>query len=156
MAHERTLVILKPDAVNRGLVGTVMNRFERKGLKIVGLKMENLEEKKLKEHYAHHKDKHFFEELLEYMSSIPSVLVVFEGKDAVAVVRKMAGATSGRDAEPGTIRGDFSMSIQVNVIHASGSTKEAEKEIKRFFGEKDLMEYERTDFGAIYSSEEKK
>lgn len=154
--QERTLVILKPDAVNRALVGKILERFERKGLKIAALKMEQLKEEKLKEHYGHHKDKQFFAGLIKYMSSIPSVLIVLEGKDAVAVVRKMAGATSGRDAEMGTIRGDFSMSIQVNTIHASESPAAALNEIKRFFETGELQEYEKINFNWVYSEEEKK
>ncbi len=156
MAHERTLVILKPDAVNRGLVGEITKRFENKGLKIVAMKMEHLKEKKLIEHYGHHKDKKFFGELIKFMSSVPSVLLVLEGKDCVAVVRKMCGATSGRDAELGTIRGDFSMSIQVNTIHASGSVEEAKAEVKRFFSENEILEYQTMNSDWIYSLDEKK
>lgn len=156
MAQERTLVILKPDAVNRGLAGAIIGRFERKGLKIVAMKMEHLREAVLKEHYAHHKGRPFFAELIKFMSSIPSVLLVLEGNDAVMVVRKMCGATSGRQAEVGTIRGDYSMSIQVNTIHASESALEAAKEIKRFFSESEILEYKKMDFEWVYSFEEKK
>lgn len=153
---ERTLVIIKPDAVNRSIVGKIVSRFEQKGLKIVGMKMQKLHETKLKEHYGKHKDRHFFDELIKYMSSIPSVLVVLEGKECVDVVRRMTGDTLSRKAVPGTIRGDFSMSIQVNVIHASDSPQEAEKEIQRFFSEDELQHYGKLDFDWVYSSDEKK
>ncbi|MEK6941790.1 MAG: nucleoside-diphosphate kinase [archaeon] len=156
MAQEKTLVILKPDTVNRGLVGAIIGRFEKKGLKIVAIKMEQLREELLKEHYGHHEGRPFFAELIKFMSSIPSVLLVLEGHDAVAVVRKMCGATSGRSAEVGTIRGDYSMSIQVNTIHASENVDEAAKEIKRFFAESEILGYKKMDFDWVYSFEEKK
>ncbi len=123
---ERTLVIIKPDAINRDLAGEVIQRFEKKGLKIAGMKMAHLEACTLKEHYAHHKDKAFYEELINFMSSVPSILLVLEGKAACAVVRKMVGSTLGREAEPGTIRGDYSVSNQCNVVHASENVEIAE------------------------------
>ena len=119
------------------------------------MKMEQIKQEKLKEHYFHHKDKSFFGELIRYMSSVPSVLLVLQGKEAVDVVRKMAGVTSGRKAEPGTIRGDFSMSIQVNTIHASESVDAAKSEIKRFFGEKEVLDYSKVDVDWVYSPDEK-
>ncbi len=152
---EQTLVILKPDAVNRGLVGEILHRFERKGLKIAALKMEHLKEDKLNEHYAHHKDKPFFKGLVKFMSSIPSVLIVLEGKDCVSVVRNMVGETSGRKALPGTVRGDFSMSVQTNVIHVSDSVENARIEVKRFFTPKEVYSYNRIDADCIYSADEK-
>ncbi|MBN1941296.1 MAG: nucleoside-diphosphate kinase [Candidatus Diapherotrites archaeon] len=152
---EKTLLIIKPDAVNRCLAGRIINRIEEKGLKIVGMKMEHLEPKKLQEHYAHHKDKKFFADLVKYMSSIPSVLIIAEGKDAVNVVRQMTGPTNGREALPGTIRGDFSMSFQSNLVHASESKEIAEKEIKRFFKDSEIHGYEKINFNWIYCEEEK-
>jgi len=152
---ETTLVIIKPDAINRDLVGTIIKRFEQKGLKIVGMKMVHLDPYVLKEHYAHHKDKDFFKELISYMSSIPSIVVALEGKDACAVVRKMVGSTLGRDAEPGTIRGDFSVSNQANLVHAAENSEAAEKEIKRFFDKKDLFDYKKMNFDWIYAKKEK-
>jgi nucleoside-diphosphate kinase len=152
---EKTLVIIKPDAVNRGLAGEMVKRFENKGLKIAAMKMETLQPYVLKEHYSHHKDKAFYEELIRYMSSIPSVLMVLEGKDAIKVVRKMVGSTQGREAEPGTIRGDYSVSNQANLVHASDSPEKAVEEIKRFFSEKEIHEYQKMDFDWIYSKDER-
>ena len=156
MTMERTLVIIKPDAVNRSIVGEIVSRFEKKGLKIVAMKLQRLAEDKLREHYGKHKDKAFFQDLIKYMSSIPSVLVVLEGKEAVEVVRKMTGHTVGRKAEPGTIRGDFSMSVQVNIVHASDSVEEAKKEVSRFFSEGEIQHYSKLDFDWVYSNDEKK
>ncbi|MBI4044696.1 MAG: nucleoside-diphosphate kinase [Candidatus Diapherotrites archaeon] len=153
---ERTLVIIKPDALNRSIVGEIISRFEKKGLKIVAMKMQRLQEEKLREHYGKHKDKDFFNDLIKYMSSIPSVLLVLEGKEAVDVVRKMTGNTVGRKAEPGTIRGDFSMSVQVNIVHASDSAEEAKREVRRFFSEEEIQHYSKLDFDWVYSSDEKK
>ncbi len=150
---ERTLVIIKPGAVRRGLIGSVIKRFEDKGLKIVAMKLKQLDDKILEEHYAHHKDKPFFPRLVEAMKASPVVLMVIEGKDAIDVVRKMAGPTNGREAPPGTIRGDFSMSIQNNVIHASDSKETAEKEIKRFFNDEEIYNYTRLD-ELIYAKDE--
>lgn len=152
---EQSLVIIKPDAVNRSLIGAVVKRFEDKGLKIKAMKMQGLKPYVLKEHYAHHKDKKFFEGLIEYMTSIPSVLLVLEGKDAVAVVRKMVGPTQGRDAEPGTIRGDYSVSNQSNIVHASENMEAAKKEIERFFTKEEIFDYEKMQFDWIYSADEK-
>jgi nucleoside-diphosphate kinase len=151
----RTLVIIKPDAVNRSLVGEIISRFEKKGLTIVGLKLARLEADVLDAHYGHHKEKPFFKELIEFMSSIPCVFLVLEGKDAVSVVRKFAGRTNGREAEPGTIRGDYSMSTQSNIIHASEDDKAAVAEIKRFFKDEEIFDYEKIDFHWIYCSSEK-
>jgi nucleoside-diphosphate kinase len=156
MVRERSLVIIKPDAVSRSLIGRIITRFEQKGLKVIGMKMEHLKEEKLKCHYEHHKDKEFFGELIEFMGSVPSVLVVLEGKEAVEVVRKMCGTTCGRDAEAGTIRGDFSVSMQQNVIHASENKEAAKKEIDSFFGKEELTDYRKIDFDYLYCKSEKK
>ncbi|MDD5148274.1 MAG: nucleoside-diphosphate kinase [Candidatus ainarchaeum sp.] len=152
---ERSLIIIKPDAVNRDMAGRIIARFEEKGLKIIGMKMELLHPVKLKEHYSHLKDKPFYAELEKFMSSIPSILMVVEGKQAVEVVRKMVGPTQGRDANPGTIRGDFSVSNQSNIVHASDSADSAEKEIERFFRKEELHEYKKMNFEWIYSKDEK-
>lgn len=152
---ERTLVILKPDTVNRALVGKITRRFEEKGLKIVAMKMMHLNPETLHLHYAHHKGKPFFGGLVKFMSSIPSVVMVLEGKDSVEVVRKMVGATNGREAMPGTIRGDLSLSAQSNLVHASATTDEAEKEIEMFFANEEVMGYEKMNFDIIYSDDEK-
>ncbi len=155
MVLEKTLIIVKPDAVNRCLVGEIVKRFEQKGLKIVAMKMQMLQPYTLKEHYAQHRDKHFYEELISYMSSIPCILMVLEGKDVVKVVRKMIGSTHGREAEPGTIRGDYSVSNQANLVHAAASKEKAAEEIGRFFTEKELHEYQKMDFDWIYGRDEK-
>ncbi|MCD6471126.1 nucleoside-diphosphate kinase [bacterium] len=151
---ERTLVLLKPDALQRNLLGEIISRFEKKGLKIVGLKMIKLSEEILEEHYAHHKDKPFFRDLVEFMKSSPVVAMVLEGIEAVESVRLLVGPTLGRKADAGSIRGDFSMSQQHNIIHASDSLETAEKEIYRFFNENEIFDYQKIDLPAIYSKEE--
>jgi nucleoside-diphosphate kinase len=151
----KTLVIVKPDGVNRSLVGRVITRFEEKGLRIAALKMEHLKDKVINEHYSHIADKPFFAEIRNYISSIPCVLMIVEGKDAVNVVRKLVGVTCGREADIGTIRGDFSMSVQSNVVHASEDEEQAEVEIKRFFKEEEILEYKRMDFDLLYTEIEK-
>ena len=152
---EKTLIIMKPDAVNRSIIGDITSRFERKGLKIVGLKMEHLSEEVLEEHYNHLKGKPFFPRIQKFMRSAPSVIMVIEGNNAVNVVRRMAGVTHGGEAEPGTIRGDFSLSIQNNVVHASDSVSAAEQEVKRFFKPSELHSYEKIDSTMIYSEDER-
>lgn len=156
MTDEKTLVILKPDCVNRGLVGEIVHRFERKGLKVVGMKMEVIKPEVLHEHYGHHASKPFFPGLVKFMTSIPSVLMVLEGKEAVKVVRKMAGVTSGRDAEFGTIRGDFSLSVQTNIVHVSEDLAAAKTEINRFFKTHEIHSYQKLDFEWIYGEDERK
>src|SRR3990167_3530456 len=125
---ERSVVLVKPDGVQRGLIGKIIHRFERKGLKLVALKMVSLNDAVLDEWYAHHKDKSFFGGLKSYMKSYPVVAMLWEGKEVVITVRKMVGITLARDAEPGTIRGDFAMSQQYNLIPASESIEIAKKE----------------------------
>lgn len=147
---ERTLVILKPDALQRNILGEIISRFEKKGLKIVGLKMANLSDKLLDEHYAHHKDKPFFQELKEFMKSSPVILMVLEGLEAIKVVRKMAGLTKGTEAEMGTIRGDFALGTTKNIVHASDSKETAEKEIKRFFDKNEIFDYQKITDKFIY------
>src|SRR3989338_11053275 len=148
---EKTLVIVKPDAVNRALVGEVIHRFERKGIKIIAMKMEHLSDKILEEHYAHLAGKPFFPSIREFMKTAPSVLMVLEGRKVVDVVRKLAGVTEGTDALPGTIRGDFSLSLQNTIIHASDSIEAAEKEIKRFFSKEELYKWDKIDSTMVYS-----
>jgi nucleoside-diphosphate kinase len=153
---EKTLLIIKPDAINRGMMGDIITRIEHKGLIIAGMKMEQLKPEKLKRHYAHHEGKSFFEELIKYMSSIPSVLLLIEGREAVSVMRKLVGATDGVKAEAGTIRGDYSLSTQNNLIHASESIEAAQKEIALFFKPEEIHEYKKMGLEWIYSSNEKK
>ena len=131
---ERTLVLLKPDCVQRFLCGEVLARFERKGLKIVGLKMRQFEKGVLERHYEAHKERPFYAGLLKFMSSGPAVAVAVEGKDAIEVVRKMMGKTNARQAEPGTIRGDLGMSFSTNLVHGSDSPEAARRELELFFG----------------------
>ena len=150
---QKTLIILKPDAVKRGLVGKILTRFEEKGIKIVAMKMVQLNREILENHYAEHKGKPFYESLVSFMQSGPVVLAVLEGFNAIEVVRKMVGATNGREAEPGTIRGDYSMSQQNNLIHASADTSVAEREIKLFFKEDELLDYEASE-RIVYAKDE--
>lgn len=150
---ERTLVLIKPDAVARELIGTVISRFERRGMKIVGMKMIKITPELSKEHYAHLVDKPFYPELENFMTHMPVVAMVLDGKNAVSVVRKFAGVTDASKAEPGTLRGDFAVSVSKNIIHASDSLDSAKSEIRRFFKEDELFDYERMDY--YYSSDEK-
>jgi len=152
--QERTLVIIKPDALNRSLVGEIIHRFERKGLKIVGLKMMQLDNSILTEHYSHLADKPFFPRIAKFMSAWPVIVMALEGMEAVNSVRLLAGETLGRKADAGTIRGDFSMSIQANVVHASDSTENARIEINRFFKEEELFDWDQLDLQAIYAEDE--
>jgi nucleoside-diphosphate kinase len=152
---ERTLVIFKPDALNRALVGEILHIFERKGLKIVGMKMTHLSDDLLDEHYSHLKNKPFFPRIKKFMKSAPSILCVLEGNNAVTVVRSVCGVTRGYEAAPGTIRGDYSLSGQCNVVHASDSLVAADIEIARFFKDEELFDYEKIDFNFIYAEDEK-
>jgi len=152
---QRTVVLLKPDALQRGLVGAIINRFERKGLKLVGLKMMAASDALLEEHYSHHKDKPFFESLKKFMSSAPIVCMLLEGIDAVSVARKMAGATSGREAELGSIRGDFSMSTSANIIHVADSIAAAREEEARFFEKDEIFDWESIVSAYLYGEDEK-
>ncbi len=151
---ERTLVIIKPSAVHRQLIGEVISRFERKGLRLVGMKMIQLSDEILKEHYAHLADKPFYNRIRESMQSTPVVVCCWEGKDCVQVVRVMSGVTNGRMADAGTIRGDFSMSVQENIVHSSDSPESADIELKRFFSSNELFDYKRPIDTAMYSSDE--
>ncbi|MEB3759785.1 MAG: nucleoside-diphosphate kinase [Desulfurococcales archaeon] len=139
MAVEKTLVLVKPDGVKRGLIGEVISRFEKKGLKIRALKMIWLSKEKAQEFYSVHKDKPFFNDLVEFITSGPIVAMVLEGDSAISVVRLMIGATDGRKAAPGTIRGDFALSIQDNVVHASDSPESFEREFKVIFTETEIV-----------------
>lgn len=151
---EQTFIILKPSTISRSLVGDVLTRFQRKGLRIAGIKMMQLNEEILREHYAHLVDRPFFPDLLRSMMATPVIVAVLAGKDAVAVVRAMTGATNCRVAAPGTIRGDFGMSGQENIIHASDSPDNALIEIKRFFRPEEIFEYTLLTQPATYSPDE--
>lgn len=138
---ERTLVLVKPDGVRRGLIGEVISRFERKGFRIVALKMTKMSREKAMDFYSVHKDKPFFKDLVEFMTSGPIVAMILEGDSAVSVVREIIGTTDGRKASPGTIRGDFALSIQENVVHASDSPESFERESKVIFSDEDYITY---------------
>ena len=138
---ERSLVLIKPDAMQRGLAGTIITHLEKQGLKMVALKMLHLDKALAQRHYAIHRDKPFFEGLVNYISSASIVAIVFEGKEAVKVVRKAIGATDPAQAEAGTIRGDFGLDIERNTVHGSDSVKTAEEEIKLFFSEDEIFSY---------------
>ena len=152
---ERTLIIIKPDALQRGLVGEVMGYFEKKGLTLVGNKMLQLDDELLKEHYAHLVDKPFYKGIADFMKITPVVVQCWEGSECVEVVRKLCGVTNAREAEPGTIRGDLSMSVQSNMVHASDSLETAAKEIPRFFKEEELFKYNKQNYEYIYAPDEK-
>lgn len=135
-------------------MGEIIHRFERKGLKLVALKMMKVSEALIEEHYAHHKDKPFFATLKKFMMSAPLVSMILEGKDAVVVVRKMAGVTSGREADFGTIRGDFSISQSNNIVHVSDSEESAKEEIIRFFDTEELHDWDRSISPYLYGEDE--
>lgn len=151
---ERSVILVKPDGVQRGLIGEIIHRFERKGIKLVGLKMIALDDAILDEWYAHHKDKPFFGTLKEYMTSYPVVAMLWEGKNVVVTIRKMVGVTLAREAEPGTIRGDFAMSQQYNLIHASENVEIAKKEEKLIFSEPEIFSWKKLDHNHVYTEEE--
>lgn len=151
---EKTLVLLKPGALQRGLVGEVISRFEKRGLSLIGIKMMQLTDEILNEHYAHLADKPFFGKLKDSMMAAPVIACCFEGVEAVAVVRAMAGATNGRQAAPGTIRGDYCMSNQQNVVHTSDSVENAAVEVNRFFKKEELFKYSPISWSFQYSTDE--
>lgn len=151
---EKTLVILKPSAMQRGLIGEVTSRFERKGLILAGIKMIQLDDAILNEHYAHLKDKPFFQRVKNSMMVSPVIVQCWEGIDAVSVVRALVGKTNGREAAAGTIRGDYSISFQENIVHASDSVEAAEVELSRFFEENEIFAYKKAVLSFLYSNDE--
>ena len=151
--EERSLIIIKPDAIQRSLVGEIITRFERKGLKLLGMKMMKLEEALVIEHYAHIADKPFFPRIKKFMTSAPVVVIAVAGIKTVESVRMIVGPTKSYEATAGTIRGDYALSMQSNVVHASDSAEAAEAEIKRFFADTELVEYEKIDTQYIFSDE---
>jgi nucleoside-diphosphate kinase len=138
---QRTLVLLKPDCVQRRLIGAILQRFEQKGLRLVGMKLIQASQQVAAEHYAVHSQKPFYPSLLKFIMSAPTVAVVLEGPDAVAVVRLMMGETNGAKSPAGTIRGDFAISVQNNLIHGSDSAENAKTEIALWFQEEELVNY---------------
>ncbi len=151
---QKTLIILKPSAIQRGLVGEVISRFEKKGLQIIGTKMIWLTDEILNVHYSHLKEKPFFKRIKDAMRTSPVIVMILQGVDAVQVVRTMTGSTNGREAVPGTIRGDHSLSVQENIVHASDSEETAKVEIERFFTEKEIFEYKHPAHSYIYANNE--
>jgi nucleoside-diphosphate kinase len=138
---ERTLIILKPDAVQRGLVGEIITRFEKKGIQIAGAKFFKIPASLAEQHYSPHKGKPFYEGLVKFMTSSPVLVLALEGKDVINIARKMMGATFGSKAEPGTIRGDFGVSNSFNLIHGSDSVESATRELGLFFKPEELLDW---------------
>lgn len=151
---EKTLVLIKPDGIQRGLIGEVLKRFEAKGLKVVGMKMMSLDEAVLREHYAHIADKPFFPGVARFMSSSPVLALCLEGLEVVNAVRNICGITKAREAEAGSIRGDLGMSVACNVVHASDSIETAKVEVPRFFKEDEIYDYDKTEYVHVYSEDE--
>lgn len=151
---EKTLVILKPSCVQRALIGKVISRFEQKGLRLAGIKMIQLTDALLNEHYAHLKGKPYFQRVKTSMEACPVIVQCWEGIDAAKVVRDLIGVTNGREAAAGTIRGDLSISSQENIVHASDSADSAEIELKRFFTDEEIFDYKLSALGYLYSSDE--
>ena len=140
---ERTLVIIKPDAVQRGLIGEIVNRFERRGLRIVGMKLMQIDEALAQRHYAIHEGKPFYKPLIQYITSSPVVVMVLEANDAINIVRRTMGATKPAEADMGTIRADFGLEIGRNLVHGSDGPETAAFEVPLFFSEGELVSYER-------------
>jgi len=138
---ERSLVLIKPDAIQRGLAGEIVTRLERRGLKIVAMKMLHMDKTLAQRHYAIHKDKAFFNKLVDFITSSPIIAIVFQGKDAVEIIRQTMGETDPVKAKAGTIRGDFGLDIQHNLIHGSDSAKNASEEINLFFSTEEILDY---------------
>ena len=147
---ERTLIILKPDAVQRGLVGEIITRFEKKGIQIAGMRFMKIAPQLAEQHYAPHKGKPFYEGLVKFMTSSPVIVMALAGKDAITIARKMMGATFGSKAEPGTIRGDMGVSNSFNLIHGSDSPEAATRELGLFFKPEDLLDWMPANQGWAY------
>lgn len=147
---EKTFVMIKPDGVQRGLVGRIVERFEDRGLKICAMKMMKIPRELAERHYAEHKGKGFYEPLLSYITSGPVVCMVLEGENAVAMVRTMMGKTNPQDAAPGTIRADFSQVTGRNIVHGSDSSESAKREINLFFNDYELQKYEKIDASWVF------
>lgn len=147
---EQSFVMIKPDAVLRRLMGTVLTRFEERGLKIVAAKMMEISEELAKEHYGEHKEKPFFKDLVSYITSAPVLAMVIEGDECISLIRKMVGDTNPKEADLGTIRGDYALETGRNIIHASDSSKSAEREIFLFFEDFEICKYSLPDESLIY------
>ena len=147
---ERTYLMVKPDGVQRGICGEIVSRFEKKGLKLVAMKLMVIPKEVAENHYGEHKDKPFFPSLINYITSGPVLAMVWEGESAVSVCRNMMGKTNPKESAPGTIRGDFGMQTGMNIIHGSDSVESAEREISIFFKPEELVSYEKTIQSWIY------
>jgi nucleoside-diphosphate kinase len=152
---EQTLIIAKPDAVQRGLIGEIIGRLEQKGLKLIGLKLSSLDEAMLRTHYAEHVDKSFYKGLEQFMKSSPVVLMAWEGYQCVESVRNLVGATNPREAVPGSIRGDLAIGTGRNLIHASDSKSSGQAEIASFFAPDELYDYDKSEYVHIYEDFER-
>jgi nucleoside-diphosphate kinase len=140
---ERSLVLIKPDAIQRGLAGEIISRLEKKGLKVVAMKMLHMDKALAQRHYAVHKGKAFFDDLVNFITSSPVIAMVFQGKNAVEIIRRMMGETDPARAQPGTIRGDFGIDIGHNLVHGSDSLENASEEIDLFFSAEEILSYDR-------------
>ena len=147
---QKSFVMMKPDAVQRRLMGKIMSRFEEKGLQIVAVKLMQIDEELAKTHYGEHAEKPFFPGLVEYITSSPALAMVIEGEEAITTIRKLVGATNPLEADLGTIRGDYGMDTGRNIIHASDSPSSAEREIGLFFNEDEICDYQIVDNDLIY------
>lgn len=147
---EKTFLMVKPDGVQRNLIGEIVQRFEKKGFKLVGAKLMNISTELAEKHYGEHKEKPFFGELVEFITSGPVFAMVWEGENVIATARNMMGTTNPTKAAPGTVRGDYGMTVGKNIIHGSDSPESAEREINLFFDEKELVTYEKIDATWIY------
>ncbi len=147
---QKTLVILKPDAVPRRLIGKIINRFEDKGLEIIGLKMSVIPEDLARKNYSVHEGKEFFEKLINYITAGPVVFMVLRGKNAIEVTRMLMGSTFGHEAAPGTIRGDYAISKRFNLLHGSDAVESAEREVAIFFKDEEIIEHDQTNLKWIY------
>ena len=153
MDLERTLVLVKPDGVQRGLVGTIIGKFEATGMKIVGMKLMHVSDTLAQRHYAEHEGKPFYAGLVDYITSAPVVALCLEGPDAIAITRKLMGATNPSEAPPGTIRGDFGVEISRNLVHGSANEGDAAREVGLFFSDEELLDYPRPNDFWIASDE---
>ena len=147
---QKSFVMMKPDAVQRRLMGKILSRFEEKGLQIVACKLIHIDEDLAKTHYGEHAEKPFFPSLVEYITSSPALAMVIEGEEAITTIRKLVGATNPLEADLGTIRGDFGMNTGRNIIHASDAPESAEREISLFFNEDEICDYQIVDNDLIY------
>jgi nucleoside-diphosphate kinase len=151
---ERTLIIAKPDAIQRGLVGEMIQRLERKGLKLIGIKMMSLDNQLLSQHYSEHLEKPFYSDLEKFMQSSPVVVMAWEGYECVNSVRLIVGSTNPRQADAGTIRGDFAIGSGRNLVHASDNKDNGLAEVKRFFNEEELFAYDKSEYAHLYPEQE--